>query len=155
VVWILNVFWSARTFAGGTGHAKKGVRRQGNKFSAEHLLHVGGKKEVMAKKKREHSRVKVSFPATIASGGRTIEGKIENISLTGALIHCKELPNLSKRVRLTVELSGHSYVMSVHARIIRLDIHDAGDGVPAYDLGMTFVDLSEEDIKFLSKKVLH
>jgi hypothetical protein len=46
-------------------------------------------------------------------------------------------------------------VISVHAKIIRLDIHDAGDGVPSYDLGMVFIDLSEEDLKFLSKKVLH
>jgi hypothetical protein len=109
----------------------------------------------MAKKRRQHSRVRVSFPATIVSGGRTIEGKIENISLTGALIHCKELPNLSRRVELTVEMPTHHYVISVHAKIIRLDIHDAGDGVPSYDLGMVFIDLSEEDLKFLSKDVLH
>ncbi|HYA03921.1 MAG TPA: PilZ domain-containing protein [Syntrophobacteria bacterium] len=108
----------------------------------------------MAKKQRQHSRVKVSFSATMASGGRTIAGKIENVSLTGALIHCKELPNLSKRVELTIELPSHHYVISVHAKIIRLDIHDAGDGVPAYDIGVAFIDLSEEDLKFLSKKVL-
>jgi hypothetical protein len=108
----------------------------------------------MAKKKREHSRVKVSFPATMISGGRAMAGKIENVSLTGALIHCKELPNLSKRVGLTIELPDHHYAISVHAKIIRLDIHDAGDGLPAYDIGVTFLDLSEEDVRFLSTKIL-
>jgi len=109
----------------------------------------------MSKKKRQHSRVRVSFPVTMVSGARSIEGKVENISLSGALVHCTELPNLNERLRLHIELPDHGYMMVVYAKIIRLDIHHTDEGAPAYDLGVTFIDIAEEDLKFLSNKVLH
>jgi len=107
----------------------------------------------MSKRKRQHTRVRVSFPVTMVSGTRSVEGKVENISLTGALVHCTELPNLNERLRLQIELPDHMMVVS--AKIIRLDIHHTDEGAPAYDLGVTFIDISDEDLKFLSNKVLH
>lgn len=109
----------------------------------------------MSKRTRQHARVRVSFPATIVSGGRSFEGKVENISLTGALVHCTELPNLNERLQLQIDLPGYRYMMVVGAKIIRLDVHHTDEGAPAYDLGVTFFDVSEEDLKFLSSKVLH
>jgi hypothetical protein len=109
----------------------------------------------MGKRKRQHSRVSVSLPATMVAGAWSVAGKVENISLTGALVHCTELPNLNERLRLQIELPDHGYTMVVHAKIIRLDIHHTDEGGPAYDLGVTFIDISEEDLKFLSNKVLH
>ena len=109
----------------------------------------------MSKRKRQHARVRVSFPVTMVSGARFIEGKVENISLTGALVHCTELPNLNERLRLQIELPEHRYMMVVYAKIIRLDIHQTDEGAPAYDLGVTFTDIADEDLKFLSNKVLH
>jgi hypothetical protein len=109
----------------------------------------------MSKRKRQHARVRVSFPVTMVSGARSFEGKVENISLTGALIHCTELPNLNERLRLHIELPDYRSMMVVYAKIIRLDIHQTDEGAPAYDLGVTFVDISDEDLKFLSNKVLH
>ena len=91
----------------------------------------------------------------MVSGARSIEGKVENISLTGALVHCTELPNLNERLRLQIELPDHSYIMLVYVKIVRLDIHHTDEGAPAYDLGVTFIDISDEDLKFLANKVLH
>ena len=109
----------------------------------------------MSKKKRRHSRARVSFPVTMVSGARSIAGKVENLSLTGALVHCTELPNLNERLRLQIELPDHSYIMLVYVKIVRLDIHHTDEGAPAYDLGVTFIDISDEDLKFLSNKILH
>jgi hypothetical protein len=109
----------------------------------------------MGKRKRQHSRVRVSFPVTMVSGARSFDGKVEDISLTGALVHCTELPNLNERLRLHIELLDHRYVIAVYAKIIRLDIHHTDEGAPAYDLGVTFIDISDEDLKFLSSKILH
>jgi hypothetical protein len=109
----------------------------------------------MSKRKRQHSRVRVSLPVTMVSGNRSIEGKVENISLTGALVHCTELPNLNERLRLHIELPDHRNMMVVYVKIIRLDIHHTDEGAPAYDLGVTFIDISDKDLKFLSSKILH
>ena len=91
----------------------------------------------------------------MVSGTRSVEGKVENISLTGALVHCTELPNLNERLRLQIELPEHRYMIVVYAKIVRLDIHHTDKGAPAYDLGVTFIEISDEDLKFLSNKVLH
>ena len=108
-----------------------------------------------AKQRREHSRIEVSWPMSIFSPKGPIDGEVLNISLTGALIRCLEIPDPNEALRLGIEILEHSHVMFATAETVRLDIEDYDSDYYSYLLGVHFTEISEKDLRFLASRFLH
>ena len=108
-----------------------------------------------AEQRREHSRVEVSWPVSIFSSQGPTEGEVRNISLTGALIRCLEIPDLDEVVRLGIEIWEHRHVIFATAEAVRLDIQDYDTDYYSYLLGVHFTEISEKDLRFLASRFLH
>jgi hypothetical protein len=122
--------------------------------SVKKIGHIS-KKTPMAEQKREHSRVEVCWPMSIFSPTAPIDGEVLNISLTGALIRCLEIPNPDEALRLGIEMLEHSHVMFATAETVRLDIQDYDSDYYSYLLGVHFTEISEKDLRFLASRILH
>ena len=122
--------------------------------SVKKIGHVS-KKTPIVKQKREHSRVEVCWPMSIFSPKTPIEGEVLNISLTGALIRCLEIPNPDEALSLGIEMLEHSHVMFATAETVRLDIQDYDSDYYSYLLGVHFTEISEKDLRFLASRILH
>jgi hypothetical protein len=112
------------------------------------------RKKASSEKKREYSRKAVSWSATIVTNGGPISGEIKNISLTGLLMYCRQLPDPKHRHRLTIEIGNHRYQMLATIEMIRLDVVYVDYEGPIYGIGMRFVEIDENDLEFLSTRVL-
>jgi len=106
-----------------------------------------------AKKAREYARAKVSWPLSILTVKGPLEGEVRDISLTGALIHCHELPDPDSPMAIEIPEQHHSIFAT--GEMIRLDIEDGEREDPSFLLGIRFAEISEDDLSFLSRKVLH
>jgi len=111
-------------------------------------------KTPLIEQRREHSRVEVSWPMSIFTPRGPIEGRVLNISLTGALIRCLELPNPVEALNLGIEIWEHCHVMFATAEMVRLDVRDYDSNLHTYFLGVHFKEIAEEDLRFLVSKFL-
>ena len=107
------------------------------------------------KKEREYSRAKVSWPLSILTVQGPVEGEVRDISLTGALIHCHELPDPNQSIPMAIEIPELQHSLFATGEMIRLDIEEGESDNPSFLVGVRFADISEEDLSFLSTKVLH
>jgi hypothetical protein len=105
-------------------------------------------------KKREYSRLPVSWPVSILTTAGPIPGEIRNISLTGALVYCRQLPDPKHFHRLSIEIKKYSYMMLLTVEMIRLDVVYVDYQGPLYSIGTRFVEIDENDLQFLSTRVL-
>jgi hypothetical protein len=122
--------------------------------SVKKIGHIS-EKIPMAEQRREHSRVEVSWPMSIFSPNAPIDGEVLNISLTGALICCLEIPNPDEALSLGIEILEHSHVMFATAEMVRLDIQNYDSDYYSYLLGVHFTEISEKDLRFLASRFLH
>jgi hypothetical protein len=107
------------------------------------------------KREREYSRAKVSWPLSILTLHGPLEGEVRDISLTGALIHCHELPDPDRPIPMAIEIPEQHHSIFATGEMVRLDVKDGETDHPSFLLGIRFADISEEDLGFLSQKVLH
>jgi hypothetical protein len=103
----------------------------------------------------ETGRAKVSWPLSILTVQGPLEGEVRDISLTGALIHCHELPDPNQPIPMAIEIPEQHYSLFATGEMIRLDIEDGESDHPSFLVGVRFAEISEEDLSFLSTKVLH
>jgi len=102
--------------------------------------------------RREYARIDVSWPASIFTAAGLIEGQVKNISIGGALINCRRLPDLEETFHLAIEIPHYLFPVAAKAKQVRLNVYDSegGSTSPSYDLAVLFLDMSEED-----RKVFH
>jgi hypothetical protein len=105
-------------------------------------------------KKREYSRLPVAWPVSILTAAGPIVGEIRNISLTGALVYCRQLPDPKHFHRLSIEIKKYAHIMLLTVEMIRLDVVYVDYHGPIYSIGTRFVEIDEQDLEFLSTKVL-
>ena len=101
----------------------------------------------MEKCRREYARIDVSWPASIFTAAGLIEGKVRNISIGGALINCRSLPNLEETFHVAIEIPNYLFPVAAKAKQVRLNVYDSEEGSasPSYELAVLFLDMSEED----------
>jgi hypothetical protein len=105
-------------------------------------------------KKREYSRLPVAWPVSILTAAGPISGEIRNISLTGALVYCRQLPNPKHFHRLSIEIKKYGHMMLLTVEMIRLDVVYVDYRGPIYSIGTRFVEIDERDLEFLSTKIV-
>jgi hypothetical protein len=98
--------------------------------------------------KREHSRVEVSWPVTMLTSKQLIIGEIKNISESGALIGCQEVPSPEETLKLRFEITDLFYV-SATVENIRFNVDDSPSDSIAYYLAVRFTEMTEDERKIL------
>lgn len=103
---------------------------------------------------RRHPRAEVSLPVIVCTPRGQIQGRIINLSLTGAFILLGELPDLTRQVELFIEIP-RLQVLVVIAVIVRFDIRPPGDGTRHhFGLAVRFSNISDDDRVLLSSTFL-
>ena len=102
----------------------------------------------MKKSKREYSRVPVSWPVTMHTGKKLLVGEIKDISVSGALIRCEELPSPEENLELSIEVAELSYVFAL-VENVRFNVDDSQGESIAYELAVRFKDMTEDERKVL------
>ena len=103
--------------------------------------------------RRQFSRAKVEWPASISSAHGLIEGTIKNISLEDVYMHLDGLPDMDEALDLSMEIPEHHYSVITAAKLVRFDIHDS-DGF-LYVLGVRLVEISNRNRLLLSNAILY
>ena len=105
--------------------------------------------------RREYSRIDVSWPVSIFTSAGLIDGHLKNISIGGALINCKSLPDLDETFNLTIEIPHYCFPVAAKVKKVRLNIYDSEDRneSPSYDLAIRFMDMSEDDSKVFHEAI--
>lgn len=120
------------------------------------VLHQTLDRKTVARQKREYTRVEVSLPISILTGGGAIDGEAKNLSLGGACIKVHELPSLDGvPLSLVIELPDCNYAILATAEVVRMEICDVDGPSISYSLGVKFIDISDDDLSFLATKVFH
>ena len=70
------------------------------------------------------TRFKLDLPVSFSGDGRTHEGRCINVSETGLLARCDDLPDLWTDGRLALEAGEH--YLTIRARVARLQGKDVG-----------------------------
>jgi hypothetical protein len=102
----------------------------------------------LERKRREYSRVKVSWPVLIYTGEGLIEGEIKDISLDGAMIHCDKLPNLDHELDLSIAVPYSVFPVTASVRKVRLASYQGAVAV-AHNFAVRFTGINEEDRRLL------
>ena len=106
------------------------------------------------KKSRQHPRAEVSLPVIVCTPRGHIQGRIINLSLTGAFILLGELPDLTRQVELFIEIP-RLQVLVVIAVIVRFDLLPTGDSTRRhFGLAVRFLNISDDDRVLLSSTFL-
>jgi hypothetical protein len=94
------------------------------------------------------------LPVIVCTPRGQIQGRIVNLSLTGAFILVGELPDLTRQVELFIEIP-RLQVLVVIAVIVRFDIRPTGDGTRHhFGLAVRFSNISDDDRILLSSTFL-
>ena len=105
--------------------------------------------------KRAYPRVKISLPATILNAEAPIDGVVKNISLGGVLMLLRELPRLNGAfLDLAIEVPEHQHTIFASGEMVRVDIYQEENSTFSYGVGVCFVDISDDDLRFLSNTLL-
>ena len=111
----------------------------------------------MDRERREYSRVEISWPVIIISSKGLIDGEVKNICFEGALIRCSELADVHETLELNTVIPEQDYLsISAGVEIVWSRTLEGEDrSHTRYDLGVRFVEISEEDLQLLSNTVLY
>ena len=88
--------------------------------------------------KREHPRTEVSWPVSLITSQGLFDGEIKNISRGGALIQCRDLPEVDKSLELSINIPDHLLSISATVEKVRLNIDESNMALPTYDLAVRF-----------------
>ena len=88
--------------------------------------------------KRKHPRAEVSWPVSLITSQGLFAGEIKNISKGGALIQCRDLPEVDKSLELSINIPDHLLSVSATVEKVRLNIDESDISLPTYDLAVRF-----------------
>ncbi|MDH3896925.1 MAG: PilZ domain-containing protein [Deltaproteobacteria bacterium] len=88
--------------------------------------------------KRKHPRAEVSWPVSVITSQGLFDGEIKNISKGGALIQCRDLPEVDKSLELSINIPDHLLSVSATVEKVRLNIDESDISLPTYDLAVRF-----------------
>jgi hypothetical protein len=79
---------------------------------------------------------------------QSIIGEIKNISVSGAMISCQELPSPEETFKLRIETTDLFYV-SATVENVRFNVDDSPSDSIAYYLAVRFTEMTEDERKIL------
>ena len=86
------------------------------------------------------------------TGKKLLVGEIKDISVSGALIRCEELPSPEETIEISIELSDLFYV-SATVEYIRFNVDDSHGESIAYELAVRFKEMPEDERRILHNAI--
>ena len=104
------------------------------------------------KKRRMELRAEITWPVTIITGVKVLQGRTVNISSSGALLCCGEQLSLNEIVRLSMKPPIRAQ-LEITAEVVRTNVPCAEDHDPPQGVAVRFIIISEKDRQFVSFSV--
>jgi hypothetical protein len=95
------------------------------------------------KENRRYTRARIKWPVVMTTPNGLVDGRTQNLSLGGAFIQCREIPDLQENFRLVI--SARERLILVNAEVIWSN----GEST-SYRMGIRFTKISSDDRIFLS-----
>jgi hypothetical protein len=86
------------------------------------------------------------------TGKKLLVGEIKDISVSGALIRCEELPSPEETLELSIEVAELSYVFAL-VENVRFNVDDSQGESIAYELAVRFKDMTEDERRILHNAI--
>ena len=102
--------------------------------------------------RRKEPRVEVSWLAEIFFGDRPVEAEVQNITSDGLYLCCEEPLPYKESLRLTIYPEGEGPVQVI-GKIVWSDFYGVDEKQTAVCLGISFVEISDEDRKRITAAV--
>jgi LysM repeat protein len=104
-----------------------------------------------SKYRRKHPRAAVTWPATVISNNKTLQGRVGNISRGGALLHLKEQFEIHDPIRIAIEIPDCHDVITAEGAVVRSSSLEGGfeQSFP-FSIAIEFTQISEKDLRFFS-----
>ena len=105
----------------------------------------------MAKEKRQHARVEISWPATVITPDRLMSCTTENLSPEGTLIRCPELPEILQNFRLVFKPAERQLILATAEKVWSKAL-DSESSV-THAMGVRFTFIPDRDHQFIKGAV--
>jgi hypothetical protein len=105
----------------------------------------------MAKDKRQHPRVEISWPATIITDDGLVSCRTENLSSEGTLIRCSEPPGLLDNFRLVFKPAERQLILATAEKVWSKSFDS--DNSPSHAVGVRFTFIPEHDYQLIKGTV--
>lgn len=102
--------------------------------------------------RRKEPRIEVRWPVAVLAEHGTIEGETRDISVSGLAIFCDEPLRLNELYRMSISPPNHPAV-GVSGKVVWSDLYGIEDDDTTVGMGICFVEISEEDRKYLREVV--
>jgi len=99
--------------------------------------------------RRKGPRVEVSWLAEIFFGDRPVEAEVQNITPDGLYLCCEEPLPYKESLRLAIYPEGEESIQVI-GKIVWSDFYGVDEKQTAVCLGISFVEISDEDRKRLT-----
>lgn len=105
----------------------------------------------MAKDKRQHPRVEISWPATIITDDGLVSCRTENLSPEGTLIRCSEPPGLLDSFRLVFKPAERQLILATAEKVWSKSF-DNNNGT-SHTMGVRFTFIPDHDHQLIKGTV--
>jgi hypothetical protein len=105
----------------------------------------------MAKEKRQHPRVEISWSATIITPDGLVSCRTENLSTEGTLIRCSALPDNLHSFRLVFRPAERQLILATAERVWSKTV-DAEQNTP-HAMGVRFTYVPGHDYQLISAAI--
>jgi LysM repeat protein len=104
-----------------------------------------------SKYRRKDPRSAVTWPATVISNNKTLQGRVGNISRGGALLYLKEQFEIHDPIRIAIEIPDCHDVITAEGAVVRSSSLEGGfeQSFP-FAIAIEFTQISEKDLRFFS-----
>ena len=101
--------------------------------------------------RRKHPRAAVTWPVTVISKNKTLQGRVENISRGGALLYLTEQLEIQDPLRIAIEIPDCSDVITAEGTVVRTFSLKRGDEQQfTFAVAIEFTEISEKDLRYFS-----
>ena len=105
----------------------------------------------MAKDKRQHPRVEISWPATIVTDDGLVSCRTENLSPDGTLIRCSESLGLLDSFRLVFKPAERQLILATAEKV--WSKRSDNNGNPSHAVGVRFTFIPDHDYQLIKGTV--
>ena len=106
----------------------------------------------MAREKRQHPRVEISWPTTIITSDGLVSCRTENLSPKGTLIRCSESPGLPNNFRLVFRPTERQLILATAEKVWSKSIHSKNK--TSHAVGVRFTFIPDHDYQLIKGTVL-
>ena len=96
---------------------------------------------------RRYPRAKIKWPVVMTSSSGLVDGQTLNISLGGAFVRCREIPDLQDDFRMV--MTAKERLILVNAEVIWSNGSRSGAKSTSHGMGIRFTYISSNDRSFL------